>query len=226
MKTNYYSEQNLLPVYNFYISGHFLKECIKKFELPCLSSFLKKKFIKLGWYVRSVEEDNKLRSNTFSNILRKELSEKQKRFNELYWTTETKQRHSNIMKETVLRVPESYLNKDIRGSRVRNYDGIDSYGKKCKFNGKWEVIISELLTKEGIKWTKDKLVGEYYWNTNNHLYYVDFYLPELNKYIEVKGYETERDKVKYSICTNLIIFRQKEINQLIKGKITIVEFLS
>jgi hypothetical protein len=38
----------------------------------------------------------------------------------------------------------------------------------------------------------------YYWNGKWHLYFPDFFLPDHNAYIEVKGYQTDRDDAKWA----------------------------
>ena len=50
-----------------------------------------------------------------------------------------------------------------------------------------------------------------------YLYYPDFYLPDFDRYIEVKGYETDRDKTKYKAVNNLILLKANEINLIKKG---------
>ena len=47
-------------------------------------------------------------------------------------------------------------------------------------------------------------------------YQPDFYVDDWNSYVEVKGYETELDKCKWSQITNpLIIIRKKEIKNMV-----------
>lgn len=174
---------------------------------------------------RIMKEKHGNATREYSVKERKAKSIKQIEFNKSYWTKEQRELHSLKMKETVLNSPESYLNNNIRGSRVKVYWGVDYLGNKVCFRGQWEVIVAEALTKEGIKWTKDKLVGEYEWQGRKHLYFVDFYLPDLDKHIEVKGYETERDKAKYLICSNLIILKEQEVNKIKEKVVTIGNLL-
>ena len=55
------------------------------------------------------------------------------------------------------------------------------------------------------------LTVQYFWNNSWHLYFPDFYLEDYNMYIEIKGYETERDQYKWKVIDNLIIFKKEEI---------------
>lgn len=80
--------------------------------------------------------------------------------------------------------------------------------KGTKMMGKWEVEFAKLLDKKNIKWiyTKDKF--EYLYEEEIHTYNPDFYLPEFDTYIEIKGYPTERDYAKWSTSNinNLNVF--------------------
>ena len=62
-------------------------------------------------------------------------------------------------------------------------------GKKVQ--GKWEKCFAERLNNLGIKW--DRITLRY---DNHRRYTPDFYLPEYNLYVEVKGFMRERDKYK------------------------------
>lgn len=49
-------------------------------------------------------------------------------------------------------------------------------------------------------------------------YFPDFYLPNLDLYIEVKGYERERDLAKWSqFPEKLIVLKKQEIEEIKKG---------
>ena len=61
----------------------------------------------------------------------------------------------------------------------------------------------------------------YNWNNSIHKYFPDFYLCDYNIYIEVKGYERERDIAKYNSINNLIIIKKKEINLINDDKYNI-----
>ena len=54
-------------------------------------------------------------------------------------------------------------------------------------------------------------IFEYEWENKIHLYFPDFYLPDYDIYIEVKGYERERDRCKWKVVPNLLVLKKKEI---------------
>lgn len=125
------------------------------------------------------------------------------------FTEEEKKKHSETMKKAVLEHKKSYSSNNVCGRvKIQEYSGI-------KFHGKWEVEVARWLDRNNVKYVRDGIKPfEYLWNNSTHLYFPDFYLPDYNIYIEVKGYETERDRCKWKSVKNLIIFKQKEIEQI------------
>lgn len=121
--------------------------------------------------------------------------------------------HSKVMREAVKRNPESYSDKNIVGrSRHFEVNGV-------RYNSTWEFVVAEFLTSQNIKWKRSGIKPEnYQWNDKWHLYFPDFLLEEYDCYIEVKGYETERDRAKWSQSSKtVIVIRQEQINQIKKG---------
>jgi hypothetical protein len=120
------------------------------------------------------------------------------------WSVEKKQKHSEVMLKTVKNNPESYTSSN-RG-RVKQIivDGI-------KLHGQWEVDFYKWAVSNGFEIERPLNGFEYIWK-GNRIYYPDFYLKSLNLYVEVKGYETDRDRAKWSQFPHkLVIIRQKEI---------------
>lgn len=141
--------------------------------------------------------------------VRKKLSEKSREF---YSKEENRKKHSLIMKKAVMDYPESYSDKNIVGrSKHFTIDGI-------RYNSSWEYEVSKYLTENNIKWQRSKLIPEkYLWNNSWHLYFPDFYLDEYDCYIEVKGYETERDRQKWKYSSKkVVVIKQKEIDLIRK----------
>lgn len=149
-----------------------------------------------------------------SRIWKKDTIEKLKKsskeINNEYWTEEKRKEHSLLMSKIVKERPDSYSKNNVSGrAKIIDYNG-----KKLK--GKWELQIAELLDKYKIDWTNDIEPIPYFWNNNWHLYFPDFYLIKQNKFIEVKGYERERDRKKWENVNNLIVIKEKEIEILKK----------
>jgi hypothetical protein len=136
------------------------------------------------------------------------------------WDSERRKRHSDIMLKTSKLYPDSYSSNNVCG-RTKLIDSIDSFGNDTKLNGSWEYLVSILLNELSIKWTNKITEKIYYiWEGKERIYYPDFYLTEFDIYIEVKGYERNRDLVKWkSIKNRLIVFKKKEID-IIKGLIS------
>lgn len=60
-----------------------------------------------------------------------------------------------------------------------------------KVQGSWELKFAQYLTKKNIKWIRSKSCNLKYKLHDDdymHTYFPDFYLPDTNEYIEIKGY--------------------------------------
>lgn len=127
------------------------------------------------------------------------------------WDDERRKKHSIAMKKAVMNNPLSYSANNVCGrTKLIEYRGF-------KLNGRWELLVAEFLDSKQIKWT-NKIDGiNYQWKGKEHLYFPDFYLEDMNMYIEVKGFERERDRAKWKSMDNLIIIKLKEINKIKKG---------
>lgn len=128
------------------------------------------------------------------------------------WTKEDRERQSISMKKAVEKYPESYSARNVCGrTKLVEYQGYT-------LNGKWELIVAKWLSDCKVSWT-NKIQQEIYyeWQGKQHRYFPDFYLPEKNLYIEVKGYERDRDRAKWKAVPNLLVLKAKEIQQIQKG---------
>lgn len=128
---------------------------------------------------------------------------------------ETKDKISKSMKLAVSKYPDSYSNKNVCG-RVKSYE----YNGNTLL-GSWELIVAKWLDFYSIKWT-NKLKGiPYEWNNSIHFYFPDFYLFDYGLYIEVKGFQRNRDVDKWNSVDNLIVFKLNEINLIKNNKLDI-----
>lgn len=134
-------------------------------------------------------------------------------------TDEEKIKISQGIRKAIINNPESYSSTNVNG-RIKHYifNGI-------KLDGLWELEVAKYLEENNIKWERPKNGFTYMWNNSEHIYFPDFYLPEYNYYIEVKGYQRERDLYKWQSVEHLIIIKQKEIENIRNNKYDISIYL-
>lgn len=115
------------------------------------------------------------------------------------------------MRKAVLDNPDSYTASNVSGrTPIIMYNGF-------KLKGTWELETAKWLDSQNIKWTNILKGFDYEWQGSTHIYYPDFYLIDYNKYIEVKGYERERDRIKWNTIKDLIVIKKNEIDMIKKG---------
>lgn len=137
---------------------------------------------------------------------RKKMSERSKGRK---WSEEKRKRHSERMKEAVRNNPESYSVNNIIG-RVKQ---IDYNGVLLK--GNWEVKTAKWLDDKNIEWQYEPQAHPYVFEGRDRLYFPDFYLPEHNVYLEVKGFETEQDRAKWNqLKADLVVIDRRAIDKL------------
>jgi len=79
------------------------------------------------------------------------------------------------------------------------------------------VLVAKWLDSFKIVWIR-KIGGiKYLWNGKEKTYFTDFYLPTLNLFVEVTGYQTDRDKCKWAMVPNLVLIKKREIDLIQQG---------
>ena len=91
---------------------------------------------------------------------------------------------------------------DVGWYKIKNLNG-----EEFTVRGTWERDFGNYLTNNKILWIRNKQLKYIQTDNSVHRYNPDFYLPELDLYIEVKGYFSEKDKLK----TKLVL-EQNKIN--------------
>jgi hypothetical protein len=92
--------------------------------------------------------------------------------------------------------------------RTHEYNGI-------KFMGMWELQYAKWLDQNNVKWRRPKEKFTYEFEEKQRFYTPDFYLIETQEYVEIKGYETEKDRAKWSAFPlKLKIIKGKELFKL------------
>ena len=126
------------------------------------------------------------------------------------WTKEMREKHSASMKKAVVENPESYTSSNRGRTKQIIFDGI-------KFQGTWELEYYKWCINNDVKIERCNESFDYNWN-GKRKYFPDFYLPESQTYIEVKGYETDRDRAKWSqFPKQLKIVKKEDIQAIRKG---------
>ena len=193
----------IVVINNFSIYNNYRKQN----NIPGTNQFTKARQLGLQDPIVTQETRNKISASTKVRL-------------SMYWANEeNRKRASSYMKAAAKEHPESYSGSNINGrTPVIDYNGI-------KLNGSWEVLVAKLLDEYNIQWNRPTIPFKYEWNDTAHYYYPDFYLPEYDKYIEVKGYERERDRCKYKVVPNLIVIKRKEIELIKKNVFNITDIL-
>jgi len=133
-------------------------------------------------------------------------------------TKEQRNNTSIAMKRAVVNNPTSYTKSNRGRAKHIVYNGID-------FIGQWEVDFYKWALIEDLNPQRPTEGFRYVWN-GERLYYPDFYLPILNLYVEVKGYETDRDFAKWNAFTEkLSIVKKNEITEIRNGSFSIDKLL-
>ena len=106
--------------------------------------------------------------------------------------------HSKETKELLSKKRSEYLAsaKNAGGFRDVGWYEVENINhKKYVVRGTWEYNVALKLNELNILWERNIYLN-YFIDDVKKLYNPDFYLPELNEYIEVKGYFSEKDKIK------------------------------
>lgn len=177
-------------------------------------------------------QDNRNKSNQF--IKAKSLGvdyeisdETRNKFKELanrVWTVEKRKEQSDWMKIQAQRnldnYPDSYLHKNIFGRSKK------TLYKNEWMHSSWELEFAMWLDSIQVEWTKKVPYFTYDWDGSVRRYFPDFYLKEFDLYVEVKGYQTERDIAKWKCIPNLAIVKEKEIKAIKEKKFELSQLLN
>jgi len=132
------------------------------------------------------------------------------------WSDKRRKNLSESMRKAVLKYPDSYRASNVNG-RCKKI----KYSNEITLDSSWELEVVNWFDNNSIKWERNKKSFPYIWNNKVHSYFPDFYLIDLDKYVEVKGYQRDRDLEKWKSLSNLIIIKKKEIDQIKKQTFTL-----
>lgn len=126
------------------------------------------------------------------------------------WDDNRRRIHSEVMKKAVENHPESYTSSNRGRTKQYTIDGIN-------LQGRWELDFYSWCKSNCVLIERNYKHFHYEWN-GIRKYFPDFYIPILDLYIEIKGYETDRDKAKWrDFPVKLKVIRGDDITAIRKG---------
>jgi hypothetical protein len=105
---------------------------------------------------------------------------------------------------------------ECKAGRCPKYDYDSPIAGKIKVDGSWELAFCKFADKHKLNWSRNKKRFPYIKpDGKSSTYQPDFYVEEWNCYVEIKGYETDLDKAKWSQFPEpLRILRKEQIGKL------------
>jgi hypothetical protein len=125
-------------------------------------------------------------------------------------TEEFKSRQrSNIIK----RYEDGWMPK---AGRCKKYRYVSPIAGEVYLDGTWELAVAKWLDDQRFDWTRNKKRFQYTNLKGTISHYVpDFWVKELNGYLEVKGYETDLDRCKWSqFIDPLTVWKRKDLKDM------------
>lgn len=122
-----------------------------------------------------------------------------------------------------IKILEKYSNGwEVKCGRCKKIDYHSNIAGDVKLDGGWELATAKYLDNLNVKWIRNKQRFKY-WNSlknSESTYCPDFFIQDWNTYVEVKGYKTDLDEIKWKqFQYNLEIWDSKKLKELgIKAK--------
>lgn len=131
----------------------------------------------------------------------------------------TKDKIRDSMNKAVEKYPESYSTGNSHHAKRYYHNGV-----MCQ--GTWELDFYKWCLVQNINVVRCTVSFPYNWNGTTRKYFPDFYLPDLDVWIEVKGFETERDHAKWKSFPHcLLVIRKNQIEAIRSGNFLLVDLL-
>lgn len=110
----------------------------------------------------------------------------------------------------IKRYEQGWMPKAGRCKKYRYYSPIAG---EVLLDGTWELAVAKWLDKNKFNWRRNTIRFQYINLKNKISFYTpDFWVEELNGYLEIKGYETKLDRCKWSQFTSpLVVWKKKEL---------------
>jgi len=105
-----------------------------------------------------------------------------------------------------------------KAGRCKKIEYNSQIAGKIMVDGTWELKTAQSLDEWAFYWQRNKNRFIYYFDGKYRFYTPDFFIKDLECYIEVKGYATEKDRAKWLYFPHkLIVLRKNEIYGMKNG---------
>ena len=117
--------------------------------------------------------------------------------------------------ETKEKIKVSIYN-NIENNNWHNQFTTPTYYNGNLYDSSWEIEFVKYLERKQITFIRNNYISfDYIWEGNTHKYFPDFYLPEYDLYIEIKGIYSDRDICKWEQFPHkLDIYDSKDLYEL------------
>ena len=134
-----------------------------------------------------------------------------------HMTTEAFDRYRKSLSDAIKRRYENGW--EPKAGRCKKISYVSPVAGEIKIDGSWELEVAKYLDQTGVRWTRNKNRFAYFFDSKDRLYIPDFFIEDHDCYVEVKGYETDKDRSKWSQFPHkLLVLKKAEIIALKKGK--------
>lgn len=106
---------------------------------------------------------------------------------------------------------------ECKAGRCKKYEYTSPIAGNIKLDGTWELSVAKYLDTLGVSWERNKKRFEYIREDGRcSTYQPDFFVADWDLFIEVKGYETDLDRLKWEQFPHkLEVWRRSKIEQII-----------
>ena len=88
------------------------------------------------------------------------------------------------------KIKEGTWHTSFSKKRIKEYGGV-------KFDGSWEMKLAIWFDEHNVKWVRNTESFQYEFEGKTRRYFPDFYLPDIDCFVEVKGWRVPKDEAKW-----------------------------
>ena len=137
---------------------------------------------------------------------------------------ENKVEKINLTEEHKLKVSESVKRRVKAGTwhtsfaNTKRYEYVSKFAGKVQLHGKWELAYAKYLDNNDIEWRRptEKFLYKFKGlKSGSGYYHPDFYLIKEQTYVEIKGYQVDKDLAKWEqFPEKLKVLKQADLKKL------------